>query len=77
MVQGPLEKRSADISEKFSQDWEVFSIVTHPLKLATYAELATVFSVEDAHNMLEIMDAKDEMDDISRIRSEQKQASQQ
>lgn len=46
-------------------------VVTNEMKLATYVELDTVCSVEDLHNMLEIIEAKNEFDEMARIAKEQ------
>lgn len=50
--------------------------MTSELKLASYFELDTVYSVEDLHNMLEIIEVKQEIDDIVRIKAEQNKANQ-
>jgi hypothetical protein len=56
------------VEEGYSQDWEVFRIVTSELRgLPTYVELQTTCNVEDIYNIIEILDAKYEMDDVARI----------
>ena len=46
-------------------------MVTSDLKgMATYVELDTVCSTEDLYNMLEIIEAKNEYDDLARIEAE-------
>lgn len=53
-------------------------VVTSPLPgMASYVELDTVCSVEDLYNMLEIIDAKEEYDELARIKQEQQAQSQQ
>ena len=66
-----LDKRTDNVSEKFSQDWEVYLVLSSDLKLATYVELDTVCNVEDLNNMLEIIEAKAEFDEIARLKREQ------
>lgn len=48
------------MQDGFSQDWEVYGVLTNELRLATYVELDTVCSVEDLHNMLEVIDVHNE-----------------
>jgi hypothetical protein len=45
-------------------------VLTSPLKLATYLELASVLNVEDLYNMLEIIEAKEEFEDVARLNAE-------
>ncbi|WYN05068.1 hypothetical protein ISREJYDI_CDS0103 [Pseudomonas phage UNO-G1W1] len=42
--------------------------------LPTYIELQTVCNVEDIYNILEMLDAKFEMDDVARIQQAQQAA---
>ena len=42
--------------------------------MATYVELDTVCNVEDLHNMLEILEVKQEFDELARIKAEQERA---
>jgi len=44
--------------------------------MATYVELDTVCNVEDLHNMLEILEVKQEFDELARIKAEQERAAQ-
>lgn len=46
-------------------------MLSSDLKLASYVELDTVCNVEDLNNMLEIIEAKAEFDEIARLRREQ------
>jgi hypothetical protein len=60
------------VEEGYSQDWEVFRIVTSELRgLPTYVELQTICNVEDIYNIIELLDAKFEMDDVARIQQQQ------
>lgn len=70
-----VHPRLKKVEEGFTQDWEIFRIITSDLRgLPSYLELDTVCNVEDIYNILEILDAKFEMDDVSRIQAEQKAA---
>jgi len=40
------------------------------LKLASYVELATVCNTHDLHDMMEIIEAKNEFDEVARIQAE-------
>lgn len=62
------------MADKFSQDWEVYLVLSSDLNLASYVELDTVCNVEDLNNMLEIIEAKAEFDEIARLRREQEAA---
>ncbi|QNR53867.1 hypothetical protein phiK7A1_079 [Pseudomonas phage phiK7A1] len=46
-------------------------VITNELRLATYMDLDTVCNVEDLHNMLEIIEAKNEFDEMARVAKEQ------
>ncbi|UOL48491.1 hypothetical protein QGX12_gp153 [Pseudomonas phage Kremar] len=39
--------------------------------LPTYVELQTICNVEDIYNIIELLDAKFEMDDVARIQQQQ------
>ena len=44
--------------DEFSQDFEILTILTSELKLATLNELQTVYTVSDAYDLLEIIDVQ-------------------
>lgn len=68
MVHPRLQK----VQDGYTQDWEIFRIITSDMRgLPTYVELDTVCNVEDIYNILEMLDAKFEMDDVARIQREQ------
>lgn len=55
------------MEEGYSQDWEIFRIVTSEVRgIPTYVELQTTCNVEDIYNIIEMLDAKYEMDDVAR-----------
>lgn len=58
------------LMEEFSQDFNILTIVTSELKLATLLELQTVYSVSDVYDILEIMDAHSVMTDYQRRQEE-------
>jgi len=45
------------VGKEFSQDFDIFSIITNELKLATLNDLQTIYDVQDMYDMLEIIDA--------------------
>ncbi len=51
-------------------------MVTSELRLASYAELDTIYNVDDLYNMLELIEVKQEIDEIIRIKAEQNKANQ-
>lgn len=57
--------------EEFTQDWEVYQVLTSEFHLATYMDLDTICNVEDLMNMVEIVETRAELDDIARIKREQ------
>lgn len=54
-------------------DFDVFSVVTNPLKLATLAELQTVYNTNDLYDLLEIQEVDREFNDIAHERAKQQQ----
>lgn len=59
------------LNKAYSQEWEIYRVLTSEVKgLPTYLELQTSCNVEDLYNILEMLEAKEEMDDISRIHQE-------
>ena len=52
-------------------DFRIYTILTHPLKLATYKELQTVYDVEDLMDMLEVIDVHETIEAVSRRKAEQ------
>ncbi|QHZ60034.1 hypothetical protein PJKIFABJ_00098 [Pseudomonas phage PE09] len=70
-----VHPRLTRVEEGYSQDWEIFRIMTSDLRgLPTYTELQTVCNVEDIYNIIEILDAKFEMDEVARIQQAQQAA---
>lgn len=49
----------------------MYLVLSSDLDLASYTELDTVCNVEDLNNMLEIIEAKSEFDEIARLTREQ------
>ncbi len=64
-----VHPRLQRIQDQFSQDWEVYNVLTSPLKLATYLELETVYNVEDLYNMLEILQVHREIEVVGAIQA--------
>jgi hypothetical protein len=63
------------VEDGYTQDWEIFRIITSDIKgLPSYVELQTVCNVEDIYNIIEILDAKFEMDEVARIQQAQQAA---
>jgi hypothetical protein len=63
------------VQDGYTQDWEIFRIMTSDMKgLPSYVELQTVCNVEDIYNILEMLDAKFEMDEVTRIQQAQQAA---
>jgi hypothetical protein len=63
------------VEDGYTQDWEIFRIITSDIKgLPSYVELQTVCNVEDLYNIIEILDAKFEMDEVARIQQAQQAA---
>ncbi len=70
-----VHPRLKKVEEGYSQDWEIFRIVTSEIRgLPSYIELDTVCNVEDIYNILEMLDAKFEMDEVARIQQAQQAA---
>lgn len=67
-----VHPRLKKVQDGYTQDWEIFRILTSEIRgLPSYVELDTVCNVEDIYNILEMLDAKYEMDDVARIQREQ------
>lgn len=67
-----VHPRLKRVQDGYSQDWDIFRIMTSEMKgLPTYMELQTVCNVEDIYNILEMLDAKFEIDDVHRQQREQ------
>lgn len=47
----------ARLEKEFSQDFQVLTVITSELKLATLYELQTLYNTEDLYDMLELLDA--------------------
>jgi len=70
----PHDKRVARIGKEFSQDFEIYQIVTSEIPgMPTYVELATICNTEDLHNCLEIIAVKQEYEELARLQSAQTQ----
>lgn len=70
-----VHPRLKRVEDGYTQDWEIFRIITSDIKgLPSYVELQTVCNVEDIYNIIEILDAKFEMDDVARIQQAQQAA---
>lgn len=54
----------------------MYLVLSSELRLASYVELDTVCNVEDLHNMLEIIEAKIELDEVARLKREQETTNQ-
>jgi hypothetical protein len=65
----------ADVSDAFTQDWDVYMVLTSDLKLATYMDLDTRCNMEDLNNMLEIMELKHHFDAMAEKYRQQQEAS--
>lgn len=65
----PVHPRLQRIQEDFSQDWEVYNVLTSDLNLATYVELDTVCNTEDLYRMFEIVQVNSEMKQIAAIQA--------
>lgn len=66
-----MDPRTKRIMEDFTQEWEIYQVLSSELRLTTYMELDTTCNVEDLFNMVEIIEVKAELDEIDRIRREQ------
>ena len=65
------------LSEQFTQDFDIMTIVTSELKLATMLELQTVYSTSDMYDLLEIMQAQSAMTQYHEKLEEARRAAQQ
>lgn len=59
-----------ELSEKFTQDFLILSVVTSELRLASLHELQTIYSVADLYDILEMMDAHATMLEYQRRQEE-------
>jgi hypothetical protein len=66
-----------ELSDNFSQDFEILNIVTSELKLASLLELQTVYSVHDMYDILELMEANAALAIYHHKIEEQRRANQQ
>lgn len=57
--------------EEFTQDWEVYQVLSSGMNLTTYVELDQVCNVEDLMNMVEIVETKAELDEIRAKREQE------
>lgn len=58
------------MQDKFSQDWEVYMVVTQEHPMATYMDLDTRCSTDDLFNMIEIIEARNEFLEVDRLQRE-------
>ncbi|AMR57315.1 hypothetical protein vB_PsyM_KIL3b_0069 [Pseudomonas phage vB_PsyM_KIL3b] len=66
-----VHPRLKKVQDGYTQDWEIFRIVTSDIRgLPTYLELDTICNVEDIYNILEMLDAKFEMDEVARLQAQ-------
>lgn len=52
------------IEKEFSQDFEVYTLLTHELRLATLYDLQTKYNTEDLYDLLEILDVTLALDEV-------------
>ncbi len=70
-----VHPRLKRVEDGYTQDWEIFRIMTSEIRgLPTYVEMQTVCNTEDIYNILEMLDAKFEMDEVARIQQAQQAA---
>ncbi|AHJ87331.1 hypothetical protein phiPsa267_077 [Pseudomonas phage phiPsa267] len=70
-----VHPRLKKVEDGYSQDWEIFRIMTSDMRgLPSYIEMQTTCNVEDIYNILEMLDAKFEMDEVARIQQAQQAA---
>tara|TARA_Y100001938_G_C7772261_1_gene273822 strand:+ start:282 stop:458 length:177 start_codon:yes stop_codon:yes gene_type:complete len=55
-------------------DFDIFTVLTNELKLATLADLQTVYNTEDLHEFLEVIEADRELKEIAAIQAKQEAA---
>lgn len=60
------------LDKTFSQEWDIYTILTNELRLASLHDLQTIYNVEDAYDMLEIIEAHTAI--AISVRKEQDQA---
>lgn len=65
----PVHPRLQRVQEQFSQDWEVYNVLTSPLNLTTYIELETVCNTEDLYKMFEIVQVHKEIEAVATIQA--------
>ena len=70
-----MNPRIQALQDTYSQDWEVYMVLSDDHPLATYVELDTVCNTEDLYNMLEIIEAKAEYAAIAKLTAEQNKPS--
>ena len=55
----------ARLDKEFSQDFQVLTVITAELKLATLHELQTKYNTEDLYDMLELLDANSALGQVN------------
>lgn len=71
----PIHPRLQRVQDQFSQDWEVYNVLTSPLSLATYVQLDTECNTEDLYKMFEIVQVHKEMELVARIQAKLQEGS--
>lgn len=52
------------IEKDFSQDFEIYTLLTNELRLATLYDLQAKYNTEDLYDLLEIMDVTLALDEV-------------
>jgi hypothetical protein len=51
-----VNKEHERVAKEFSQEFEILTVITNELKLATLLELQSVYDTQDIYDLLEIID---------------------
>lgn len=62
------------IEKDFSQDFEIYTLLTNELRLATLYDLQAKYNTEDLYDLLEIMDVSLSLEDVARKQNEMEKA---
>lgn len=65
-----------NLVENFSQDFEVMRVLTFEPRLCTKHELATLYTLDDFYDFIEIIDAQETLKDEANKAQQQKIAQQ-
>lgn len=52
------------IDSDFSQDFDIYTILTNDLRLATLHDLQTKYNTEDAYDLIEIIEVRSAIDGV-------------